>query len=462
MKSLWFMICLMVHGGGVREGWIPHVPPTDAAYVMRLTIVSDLGERGNVSWMPFRQDGSRMSAFVSTLEISETRVIEATELFEPGTSHVLLDKSGCSVFWSYQIKEHSDGQALFELVDGTYEAEVDWQHGVDGAFGLALVNTVDMPISVGFEVIDGSKVVGKRALDLNPFEKVLLDHSRFSEFEEVVLRWRSDHPVAVVSAQRSWSGQASSFFPRQLRAVRSFPESEIVVAPDPGLRQLLDQVADTDPRDGWITQIEMQRLLSLDCSGRGIHSLAGMESATQLRVLLCANNQIVDLSPISGLEALNVLDISSNPIDEIPELNALPNLTNLRADGLRLKEIPPSWLKRQLLVLSLKYNRLQQAFLEEVPQLHSLNLASNDLLDEHRVTLPQSLVSLDLGRCGFTKFDYDLPNLEDLELWDNCLTSDQCEGILELISAGVEVSYERQCGQDFNCPMKRLTGGGGL
>ncbi len=82
----------------------------------------------------------------------------------------------------------------------------------------------------------------------------------------------------------------------------------------------------------------VDEVTSLECSGKSISDLTGIDSLTSLTYLnfgcqgiACFEmvNQIVDISPLSTLISLTELNLSSNQIVDISPLNSLTNLAAL-------------------------------------------------------------------------------------------------------------------------------------
>lgn len=68
--------------------------------------------------------------------------------------------------------------------------------------------------------------------------------------------------------------------------------------------------------DGMLTYDEIIEVTSIDCSGLGIRSLAGMEVFVKLDTLICRGNEISSL-PLDGTPMLKYLDCSGNYITEL-------------------------------------------------------------------------------------------------------------------------------------------------
>jgi hypothetical protein len=75
------------------------------------------------------------------------------------------------------------------------------------------------------------------------------------------------------------------------------------------------------------TPADMLILRSLDAHGKDIETLEGLEFAMNLRTLLLYDNQVSDISPLSGLTKLSHLYAENNGISDI---SALVNLMDLQ------------------------------------------------------------------------------------------------------------------------------------
>ncbi len=71
---------------------------------------------------------------------------------------------------------------------------------------------------------------------------------------------------------------------------------------------------------GVLTNVDMRRLRYLDASLAGISDLRGLETATNLEVLLLYDNDISDLTPLENLPDLSELDLAGNQISDLSPL----------------------------------------------------------------------------------------------------------------------------------------------
>lgn len=137
--------------------------------------------------------------------------------------------------------------------------------------------------------------------------------------------------------------------PREEEKRQNFPN-----IPDPNFAAYLLETYDLN-RDGRFSYYEAERILVVDCPGREIASLAGIENFVQLRRLDCANNKIesLDLKRNSFLEEL---DCSSNQL-YLLDIEAL----------------------RELRMVDCSANTLPHLELVNTPALHTINCSSNEL-----------------------------------------------------------------------------------
>ena len=128
------------------------------------------------------------------------------------------------------------------------------------------------------------------------------------------------------------------------------------------------RIADTAP----ILPDAMARLTRLTASRRGITSLSGLEQAGLLETLdVGQNNEISDLTPLSGLTHLKVLDLADNNITAI---SALTGLTNLQTLDLRNNDVTDTTRLSEMTHLKNLYVR-GNANLESLKQLVKLTEA---------------------------------------------------------------------------------------
>lgn len=84
---------------------------------------------------------------------------------------------------------------------------------------------------------------------------------------------------------------------------------------DPAFERYLLERWDSDG-DGRLSRYEARRVVEIDCSALGIKTLAGIESFTSLRRLVCCRNEIVALD-VRKCVLLQELDCSENQLIEL-------------------------------------------------------------------------------------------------------------------------------------------------
>ncbi|MCB1042465.1 MAG: leucine-rich repeat domain-containing protein [Acidobacteria bacterium] len=411
----WFFVTAIETIAG---GWIPHIPPPESPYEMTLSLVNESDTTQVFHFFPFDEQGVALTSFQMALAPHTFQTQPAHPFFEPITSHVRVGSTNGQVLWSYDLKGRGKGQPLFRLHPGTtYRALTDWRHGVDGAFGLSLVNTSDELAMVDVRVMSAEKSVQR--LEIQPRAKALIRDEQFDDYDQVVIEIESSQRLAITAAQRSWSGENSHFFPRDLLLEQQIPSQDLVDIRDGVLRQMLLSLLDNQPEDGQLTRFEMEKLESLNCAKRGIRSLEGLQAATNLKVLHCDRNIITDARPIDALLNLESLDLSDNPVIHLPRLAESHVLSVLIANRLGLTEFIPDWYQLPLKELSLVRNQIDAFDFQGFTDIETVNLEQNPGLQLLSTNFPQSLRSLDLRYCGLTENDFSNSSIETLDLGVN-------------------------------------------
>lgn len=98
----------------------------------------------------------------------------------------------------------------------------------------------------------------------------------------------------------------------------------------------------------------------LYCDYRGVKSLEGLDVFINLRQLSVYENEISDVSSLSGLTTLENLNLGNNAINDLSPLAGLPLLSGLDLNGNDISDL---------------------SGLSDLPSLFSLNLSNNNILD---------------------------------------------------------------------------------
>ena len=172
--------------------------------------------------------------------------------------------------------------------------------------------------------------------------------------------------------------------------------SPTVTFTDPNLENAV-RVALNIP-NGDITEADMAGLTTLNAAGDGIVSLNGLEYAGNLQVLRLDNNQISDISSLSGLTSLQQLYISSNQISDISSLFGLTSLQQLELNNNQISDISSQSGLTNLQLLVLDNNQITNLTpLESLIHLNWLTLAVNQVTDLEPLVINNSNGGLGKG-----------------------------------------------------------------
>lgn len=209
-----------------------------------------------------------------------------------------------------------------------------------------------------------------------------------------------------------------------------------------------------------ITKAELAQLTDLHAAWEGIQSLDGIEQATRLEQLILADNDIVDLGPLSGLASLKTLDLKDNKVVDLSPLSGLSALERLVLSGNPVNDISPLAALERCVDLELDdtnvsfedvralpyFGRLRglgvaglgitdTSMLAGLP-LRSLSLARNPLSDAAPLSRLTSLVRLDLSNTRLRQIAplVELEGLQWLNLSGNGITD--LGALSQLVSLG--------------------------
>ena len=137
--------------------------------------------------------------------------------------------------------------------------------------------------------------------------------------------------------------------------------------PDPNLRDYIVQLLGL-PTDAPITTDDMKRLGGLSPNGLGIKDLTGLETATNLEWIQAFENQITDISPVTGLDKLKAINFQDNQITDISPISVMNGLERIRIGNNRIRDISPLKSLTNLRYLHLSQNDLEIYLLYKVCQ----------------------------------------------------------------------------------------------
>ena len=168
--------------------------------------------------------------------------------------------------------------------------------------------------------------------------------------------------------------------------------------PDEAFRQFISLEIDNAPLDGWLSKKEINAAIVLDCSGKGIVSLEGIEYFSNLQYFDCSSNNLITLdlksnkklfkltcrnNPefyglyISGLEKLEIVYGSKCSIATL-DISTTPNLKSLEVNDNKLIKLDVS-SNLKLKTLEVNNNRLTSLDVSKNTALTDLECANNSI-----------------------------------------------------------------------------------
>jgi Leucine-rich repeat (LRR) protein len=162
----------------------------------------------------------------------------------------------------------------------------------------------------------------------------------------------------------------------------SVKRSSVVVVnfPDPGLEAAIRDTTGIPTGDIYNTDFIGIQVLSFN--NADIANLEGIQHCVDLVELNLRMNQIVDISPLSGLTNLTVLRLKSNKITDISALSGLTNLTELWLDSNQIVDISALSNLTNITWLALDWNKISNiSALSGLTNLRELGLVSNEIVD---------------------------------------------------------------------------------
>ena len=191
--------------------------------------------------------------------------------------------------------------------------------------------------------------------------------------------------------------------------------------PDSNFRAAIEDALGVAPGTP-IVPADMATLTRLEAGKAGIRNLTGLESATNLEVLVLVLNSISDLTPLVGLTNLKNLALWDNSISDISAVKGLTNLTELSLGGNSISDISPVAALTDLTSLHLPSNHIADiSFLSGLTRLTYLNLNGATIRDLSFLSGLTNLRDLYLGWNNITDISVlsGLTNLTVLWLMDN-------------------------------------------
>lgn len=189
------------------------------------------------------------------------------------------------------------------------------------------------------------------------------------------------------------------------------------VVPDENLRIAINKRLGRYPYEQGILEEHLLELNLLNATNKNIKSLEGLQFAENLTYLKIAENEITDLSPISGLPQIITLNMKNNMVSDISPIS---NLTTLRklyiTSNTDIKDI--SSLNRltnltELYIDNTGINNID--VLENFINLKYLNFSQNSITNLSPISEFTNLIEL-YGQYNMISDISYIKNLENLEI----------------------------------------------
>ena len=242
-------------------------------------------------------------------------------------------------------------------------------------------------------------------------------------------------------------------FPLDIRAL--LPPSKVISIPDVNLAAAVRETLELAPREA-LTTDALSNLIDLDAGNRGITDLTGLEHAHFLVTLNLGgkyingrtvnSNTVSNVSPLSGLTKLKhldfsdsflsdvsflaeltqqlvLLDLSNNNISDVTPLTGFTHLEKLRLGNNNISDVTPLENLIELVELWLDNNNISDVTpLAELTQLVLLDLSNNNISDVTplaELTYLTWLLQLSNNNISDVTPLENLIRLKVLNLWEN-------------------------------------------
>lgn len=127
---------------------------------------------------------------------------------------------------------------------------------------------------------------------------------------------------------------------------------------------------------------QLDRIVSMNIVDQNIQYIYGIEYLTNLNILICNDNKISDLGPLSSLNHLQFLYVRNNEVKSIKPLENRTNLTYLSFGHNEITDISPLLGLRNLTHIFFQDNLISDVRgLENLTKLAQINLSDNNISD---------------------------------------------------------------------------------
>lgn len=155
----------------------------------------------------------------------------------------------------------------------------------------------------------------------------------------------------------------------------------------------------------------VQTLQTLDLSGCGLSTVAGLENAVNLLHLDLSGNAIGKIAALSGMTMMETLDLSSNAVKDLSALGSMAQLKTLDLSSNSVSSVSALAGCGALTELYVTNNKLTNLTgLEHLSALKILSASNNDLTDVSALGKCTALTEIEIAHNALT----ELPNLKNL------------------------------------------------
>lgn len=189
-----------------------------------------------------------------------------------------------------------------------------------------------------------------------------------------------------------------------------------------------------------------------------ISDLTPLSGLSDLRFLWLHENQVSDLSPLSGLDNLEGLFIDRNHINSVEALRRLTRLAHLHMNNNQTSDLSPLSGLTNLEQLALTNNDVSDISpLGGLTELTHLYLEVSRISDISPLSELKNLevLYLSAGQINDVTPLYGLNNLTDLRLMGNPLSPEQIENLRSELPATQIDIFDSGAGDDFSAPDER-------
>lgn len=200
-------------------------------------------------------------------------------------------------------------------------------------------------------------------------------------------------------------------------ATAIFFNNDGINIPDAALKSYLLNIYDDD-EDGQISIAEADNIISVNCSGKGVADLTGLECCTKLVTVNCANNSIAEID-LHTLTQLRTINCAGNPVRKLV-LDNCAALQNLLLQGETTNAINgttvsfSAYTQATTFDFSIRNTPFTGFTFKDTPELTSLvfdgdftsvDISGNTAVTSVDLSLLTGLTRLDAHSCGLQSLD---------------------------------------------------------